>query len=480
MTPRLLAAAALLVALLLAPHADARPGGGATFSVDRAADDPRSAAAGPHRARRPPGDLLASLALLASAVAAAIVIVRPYLRDRRGWSTRTDGAVDPGSRPPHRHLDELRAHDPDFSRVLFEDFLLHLYAQAHIARGDPALRPLVRPYLREAARRALLDLGDVPVSGVLVGGLHILACTRQGPRWRVDVRFDARHGEAPADAPARVVYSEERWVLSRRVDLRSRPPERARALGCPNCGAPVRAILGATCRHCDQPVDSGEFDWIVEQVVQEHREPHAPDLVGAVPEPRTTLDTVHDPSTRVAWKQLLRKDPTFSAGALSQRVAHIFRTMHRAWSALQWDDARPVVSDALHHARSYWIAAYRAAGLRNISERANITNLEIVRCTSDRWYDAITVRLHATGLDYTVDAAARVVGVSPTAPRTYSEYWTLIRGRAVERDDAACPECAAPLAVTATGDCSHCGAHLTTAASDWVLGRIEPDETYRG
>jgi len=434
----------------------------------------------PRGGKQPLETHLEPILLLLAALGCAAYVARDMQLKNFGWSTRTEGPGDPEQQPAHRHLDEIRDHDPDFSRVLFEDFLHHLYAQAHTARGDPALRAAVRPYLREQARQTLAQLGELPISGVIVGGLHVVACARVGQRWQVIVRLDTNYTESPLNAPARTTYSVERWTLSRRVDLRSRPPERVRSLGCPNCGAPVRAILGATCAHCDQPVDSGEFDWIVDRIVVDEREHRAPDLLGATVEAGNELDTVYDPHARVAWKQLLRKDPTFSAAALSQRVNHIFRTMHRAWSTLQWDDARPLLSDALHHAQAYWIAAYRAAGLRNISERADITNLEIVRCTSDRWYDAITVRIHATGLDYTVDTTGKLLGGSITTPRPYSEYWTLIRGRAVERDDAACPQCAAPLAITMAGDCGHCGAHLTTAAFDWVLSRIEQDEVYRG
>jgi hypothetical protein len=64
--------------------------------------------------------------------------------------------------------------------------------------------------------------------------------------------------------------------------------------------------------------------------------------------------------------------------------------------------------------------------------------------------------------------------------RSARRDWTLLRGRAVERDDAACPACAAPLGLTAAGDRERCGAHLTTAAFDWVLARIEHDDAYRG
>lgn len=469
------------------------PGGGPLFtppplSVERDFDDltvncdPIFAAdeVEPRSGKQPLTDHFKPILLLLVALGYAVYVARDVPLKKFGWSTRTAGPGDPEQRPAHRHLDEIRDHDPDFSRVLFEDFLHHLHAQAHISRGDPELRAAVRPYLREPARRTLAQLGEVEVSGVLVGRLHVVACARVGKRWQVIVRLDTSCTESPDDGPARTCYSVERWTLSRRIDLRSRPPERVRSLGCPNCGAPVRAILGATCAHCDQPVDSGEFDWIVDRIVIDEREQRPPDLLGDTVDARSELDTLYDPHARVAWKQLIRKDPTFSATVLSQRVNHIFRTMHHAWSTSQWDDARPLLSDALHHARAYWIAAYRAAGLRNVSEPADITNLEVVRCTSDRWYDAITVRIHATGLDYTVDATGEVLRGSTTTPRPYSEYWTLIRGRAVERDDAACPQCAASLALTMAGDCGRCGAHLTTAAFDWVLSRIEPDEAYRG
>ncbi len=424
-------------------------------------------------------DPLHALAMLL-ALGATFLLVRRLVFDRRGWSTRVEGPVDPSTLPPRRRLDEIRDHDPDFSVVLFEEFLTNLYTRAHTARGAPEQRAAIRPYLRPGARAVLTELGEVPVSDVLVGDLQIRETTRVGPRWHITVGFTAHYTETPPDGPPRALYSRERWVLSRPVDLRSRPPERVRSLGCPNCGAPARAILGATCSHCDQPVDSGDFDWIVEQIVLERRAPQPPDLTGDVPEPAAHIHTIHDPFARVAWKQLLRKDPTFSAPQLSERVGHIFATMQRAWTTRRWDDARPLLTDALHHAQRYWLAAYSAAGLRNITQDARITNLEIVRCTSDRWYDAITVRVHATGLDYTIDHLDKVVGGSTTRERPHSEYWTLLRGRAVERDDAACPVCAAPLGLTAAGDCEHCGAHLTTAAFDWVLARIEHDDAYRG
>lgn len=384
-------------------------------------------------------------------VAPPVWLVRRILVDRRGWSTRMRGPVDPHNLPPRRHLDEIRDHDPDFSVVLFEDFVRHLVAQAHIARADPVLRDAVRPYLRDDPRSTLARLGDTAVTDALVGPLRIHAFARDGKRWRVTVGFDAIHVE-----PARTRHTHERWTLSRRQDLRSRPPERTRSLGCPNCGAPSAAMLGATCRECDHTIDTGEFDWIVEHIELIDRPVHPPSPPPAAP--ATPWGTVYDTHARVAWRSLLHKDPTLSARVLGDRVAHVFHALQRARASGVWQDAREVLGDALHHAHAHGLAAGHDA--RAPAPDARITNLEVVRCASDRWYDAITVRLHTTG--------------------AHSTYWTLIRGRAVERDDATCPRCSAALELTGAGDCVRCGAHVATAAADWILTRSERDADYRG
>jgi hypothetical protein len=130
----------------------------------------------------------------------------------------------------------------------------------------------------------------------------------------------------------------------------------------------------------------------------------------------------------------------------------------------------------------YWIAAYRQQGLRNVNENARIEGIELARVESDAVYDAITVRVRAAGLDYTVaDAGGRVVAGSRSRERRYTEYWTLIRGAATKgkpRVDRACPNCGAPLEIEMAGTCKYCRAKVTTGDFDWVLSRIEQDESY--
>ena len=144
---------------------------------------------------------------------------------------------------------------------------------------------------------------------------------------------------------------------------------------------------------------------------------------------------------------------------------------------------RPFLSDALFTTQQYWISAYIAQRLRNVTEGARITNLELVKVASDAFYDAITVRLFATGLDYTVSDDGRHVSGSRTKQRAYSEYWTLIRGtnrKGPTRTDLACSNCGGPLAVNMVGQCNYCKVKVTTGDFDWVLSRIEQDESYTG
>jgi hypothetical protein len=132
---------------------------------------------------------------------------------------------------------------------------------------------------------------------------------------------------------------------------------------------------------------------------------------------------------------------------------------------------------------TYWIDAYRSQGLRNVLDSARLTNWTLAKVVRDKHYDAVTARIHAYGLDYTVDAADHVVGGSRTSARQYSEYWTLIRGAAVRgtpRADRSCPSCGAGLKVGMGGECEFCKKVITRGDFDWVLSTIEQDDVYRG
>jgi predicted lipid-binding transport protein (Tim44 family) len=206
-------------------------------------------------------------------------------------------------------------------------------------------------------------------------------------------------------------------------------------------------------------------------------------LTEQAPEQGTDLPTIVDADLDRSLAALATKDPAFSQAALAQRIRLIFETLQVAWSTREWLKARPYLSDRLFQSQLYWIEAYKHAHLRNLNEQTVITRSQLARVTSDKHFDGVTVRIYAQGLDYTVDDNDKVICGSKSAPRTYSEYWTLIRGanvRGAPRAEPTCPACGAPVDVNMAGNCSHCKARVTLGEFDWVLSRIEQDEVYGG
>jgi hypothetical protein len=110
--------------------------------------------------------------------------------------------------------------------------------------------------------------------------------------------------------------------------------------------------------------------------------------------------------------------------------------------------------------------------------------MQPVKIKEDAFYQAITIRIWASGYDYTVDESGKIVSGSNKKIRQWTEYWTFIRNREAKpgaaHADLNCPNCAAPLKVNATGICEFCGGKITSGEFDWVLSKIEQDESYRG
>jgi ribosomal protein L37AE/L43A len=408
------------------------------------------------------------------------------LRKRRGsgWTTAAKRPAQL-TQPPgalRRSLASLRAWDPDFSVAIFEDFAYALYAEAHTARGQGTLQRLT-PYLGANARATLDAQGRRPVSAVVVGAMRYVGFDPNGAggqRVEVLVEFEACYTEAQSQS----FYAMERWRFVRARSARSRAPDKARVLHCPHCGAPLDRIVGGSCGYCNTVVDGGAFDWTVETIEVCERNPVPPVLTGTGEEAGTHLPTLFAPDLGAGLAGLRARDPSFDQNGLFARLQLMFGTMQMAWSSLAWEGARPYLSDGLFETNAYWMAAYRAQGLRNITQNARITGLELVRVDSDRWFDAVTVRVHATGLDYTIREADRaVVGGHPQRERAYTEYWTLLRGTSRQgpaKAEPVCPNCGAALKVSMAALCTHCGVKVNSGAFDWVLSRIEQDEVYSG
>lgn len=396
------------------------------------------------------------------------------------------------AQPAARDLEALRTLDPEFSAVLFEDFVYDLFARAHTARASERDLEALSPYLAAAVRAGLAQRQPVgaAVSGAVIGALRVVGVSvpdgAGGPGGReiVILEIEANLAVGPGGNDDRTQYVEERWRLERDASVQSKPPETARAFNCPNCGAPFGPEGGDRCEYCGQVVSGGRFDWSVEAIELLRLEERPPALTSNVQEVGEDAPTVFDPRLNARWAELVQADPAVTQSALAARFDLIYGEVNAAWSRLDLKTARPYVSDSLFDYLQYWIAAYRKQGLRNVLEGMRIVEWKAVKVVRDRHYDAMTIRLWGTGRDTTVRAATgELVSGDPRRDRAYSEYWTLIRGAGVKgapRADKSCPNCGAPLDVNQAGRCEHCGAGITSGEFDWVLSKIEQDDSYTG
>lgn len=405
------------------------------------------------------------------------------------------GLDSAGTRPEtlFREFAQLRKFDPNFSEIVFTDFCYALYGKAHDARGHGAnALDQFSPYLSEAARKSLLQrnpTGLKEVKGIIIGGMRIADLGGlETPTVNITLFFETNYTEvvsANGDRPAEMsYYVRERWHLERRRDVLSPPPSQATALHCPKCGAPLQKDTVGACAFCGTKVESGEFQWYVRGIGLLSTEAKGPLLTSDVPEVGTDLPSVVQPGFRDIRIEFEKNNPTFSWGEFQARARLIFDELQTAWSTLNWERARPHETDNLFQMHQYWIDAYKRQHLRNALDQSRITALQPVKIQEDAFYNSITLRIGAQGFDYTVDERGNVVSGSKSKLRSWSEYWTFIRSRKAKPMPANanlnCPNCGAPLRVNKAGVCEFCGGKITSGEFDWVLSRIEQDESYAG
>lgn len=370
-------------------------------------------------------------------------------------------------------LAALRRFDPNFSEITFSDFCYSVYALAHYARGKGDLARYA-PYLSAEARNSLQRQGR-DVRAVIIGACSVTNFSGvDSATVTASVHYESNITEGDT-----AFYLQEQWVMERRRDILSPPPEKAKADHCPRCGAPLQTRTDGACDYCGVKIESGAFQWYVRTITLLSREVRGPLLTSNVPERGTERATIYQPHFFAQVKPAFGAEhPDFTWESFEKRVRAIAHELQDAWSARDWERVRPLETESLFQFHRYWIDAYRRQNLRNIVDDYAITRIEPVKISSDAFYEAITVRLWAEGRDHTDDANGRVVGGSRLQTRYWSEYWTFIRTKITVNAAIACPNCGASVHAGATGVCNYCGGKITVGHFEWILSRIEQDEAY--
>jgi hypothetical protein len=388
---------------------------------------------------------------------------------------------------------ELKRRDPAFSRVVLADFLHRLFVRYQYLQSEGALESL-KPYLGRRAwdqlveRRRRSEAQGLRIEEVLVGAATVqnIAIDPSGIQ-RLTVLFEYNFGvRMKADVQPLHYFARDSWQIERGPEARSPSPQGARDLGCPSCGAAVNVSDANTCAYCGQVVDPGRFSWGVAAVATLFKQPRRDynlSLRGGVEE-GTRLPDAIAPDLTESLRGFEARYPGFDWEQLEQYARSVFIRLQEAWSRQSWKEARPFETDALFHTHRFSLAHLQSRGLVNRLERPEILRTRIVRVECDRYYDAVTIRIHARGLEYTIGRDSRLVAGSKSRPREFSEYWTFVRSAGfdpksrAERDVKHCPNCGASLDIGAAGECGYCGSTITTGEFGWVLAAIEQDEAY--
>ncbi len=382
----------------------------------------------------------------------------------------------------------LRGIDPNFSRVLFLDFAFSLYTKFYSYYTDKKQLTALTPFFdKKLMQQFLKDKAAFKIDEIVIGGIFIEKISFWENTVGIYVRFKSNMTIIAQGKAARYRL-DERWLFLRDKDVISPEPEKMHVVSCPACGAPADFTDSGYCKHCGTLIVQGKMQWYVsDRKVFEFTAMKTENLLTYAPERGTELPTILDPyleqkirvfesANNVSWPEYEQKFKT-------KIIQPYFDEIYKAWSSLKWNRVRHLLTDRLWESYNFWIKAYKQAGLRNVLD-IQIEKIEVAKLEIDRFYEAITVRIFANGLDYVVDRRGRVMAGSNKRKRRFSEYWTFIRRSGVEKDEYdihTCPACGAPIEnIGQNGVCQYCGNKITWGDFSWVVALIVQDEEYRG
>ncbi len=489
----------VLLGLMLAGDAAARVGGGHSYGGgSRSSGRSGGFSGGGSSGGGGDGDLIFFLIWLciehpmigipAVLVIAGFVVFRVQMQGGGRGPMRTIQRTPAPPPRPQSQGDLVKRVDPNFSEPLLIDFFQLVYVRG---RTTPRSAPdtLLVPYFSASALEELARSRGADGARDVIFGMTKLETARIDKQWtRLTLFVECNLTLTTKGGGESQRIRQERWTLRRRTGVLSPGPERMRSLSCPACGSTLEPSKKGRCPNCDSVRTGGEIQWEVVKLLVVHDRPlTAPELhLGGGVEPGTRDPSVVAPDLAAKHRALVSRHPDWNDAAFRDRVRTVFGKLQAAWSAGKWETARPYQTDALFQVHRYWMERYATAGLRNKLDEIEVLKVDIVKVDQDAWYESITVRLWARMLDWTEDRAGKVVGGSKREARTFSEYWTFLRAVGAEQREQPhdldhCPSCGAPLdQVSMAGVCGYCDSKITGGDFDWVLSRIEQDDSYAG
>ena len=184
-------------------------------------------------------------------------------------------------------------------------------------------------------------------------------------------------------------------------------------------------------------------------------------------------------------------NPNFDASAFTSWAKEVYIQLQAAWTKKDWNLVRSLESVSLYTQHSAQLEDYIQSQTTNVLERVYVENVRIKDFYENPdGNDTLVVILSSTLRDYVIDDETRKVIEGDPKQDLFTVYqMNFIRkhGSQTEnnvQDEAVsdhCPNCGAPLKISAISQCEYCGADLTRSPNQWVLDTydvVDEDELY--
>ena len=184
-------------------------------------------------------------------------------------------------------------------------------------------------------------------------------------------------------------------------------------------------------------------------------------------------------------------DPNFDADAFTSWVKEVYLKLQVAWTEKNWNSVRALESTSLYSQHSAQLEDHIRAKTTNVLEKVCIENVRIKEFIENPdGNDTLVVILSSILRDYVIDDETRRVLEGDPKKDLFTVYQlNFIRKHgsqteSIDQEEAVsdhCPNCGAPLKISAISKCDYCGAELTRSPNQWVLDTydvVDEDELY--
>lgn len=184
-------------------------------------------------------------------------------------------------------------------------------------------------------------------------------------------------------------------------------------------------------------------------------------------------------------------DPNFDADAFTSWVREVYIQLQAAWTKKDWNLVRSLESASLYSQHSAQLEDHIRAKTTNVLEKVCIENVRIKEFIENPdGNDTLVVILSSILRDYVIDDETRRVLEGDPKKDLFTVYQlNFIRKHgsqteSIVQEEAVsdhCPNCGAPLKISAVSECDYCGANLSRSPNQWVLDTydvVDEDELY--